>query len=76
MMIREPPMTEKIPLQERFSAERLVSDLRKKGLSSHWFPDTDSLLAHLLSGIRKGDMVLIMSNGGFDNLHQRLLAAI
>ena len=31
MMIREPPMTEKIPVGDRFSSQRLVSDLQAKG---------------------------------------------
>ena len=76
MMIRVPPMMEKIPLEERFSAEQLVSDLGKRGLEAHFFEDTDLLLASLLTIAKAGDMVLIMSNGGFDNLHQRLLEAI
>ena len=76
MVIREPPMLEKIPMAERFSAEQLVSDLGKKGLEAHCFSDTDSLLTYLLSEVKAGDMVLIMSNGGFDNLHQRLLDAL
>ena len=76
MMIREPSMVEKIPVEERFSVGQLVSDLGTKGLEARCFADTDSLLTSLLSGSRAGDIVLIMSNGGFDNLHQRLLKAI
>jgi UDP-N-acetylmuramate: L-alanyl-gamma-D-glutamyl-meso-diaminopimelate ligase len=76
IMIRDPPMMEKIPLAERFSAGQLVSDLEKRGLEAHRFEDTDLLLASLRVMAREGDMVLIMSNGGFDNLHQRLLKAI
>ena len=76
IMIREPAMMEKIPMAERFSAEQLVSDLGKRELEAHCFADTDLLLAYLLSETKAGDMVLIISNGGFDNLHQRLLTAI
>lgn len=76
MMIREPAMMEKIPMVERFSAEQLVTDLGKRELEAHCFADTDLLLKYLLSRIKTGDMVLIMSNGGFDNLHQRLLNAL
>ena len=76
MMIREPGMIESIPVSERFSAAQLVSDLDKRGLEGHCFADTDLLLENLLSRIKSGDMVLIMSNGGFDNLHQRFLNAI
>jgi len=30
----------------------------------------------LVTEARSGDVILIMSNGGFDNLHQRLLKAL
>ena len=76
MMIREPAMMEKIPMAERFSAKQLVSDLGKRGLEAHCFADTDLLLGNLLSRVKAGDMVLIMSNGGFDDLHQRFLSAM
>lgn len=38
--------------------------------------NADALLPVLLADIRPGDIVLIMSNGGFDNIHQRLLDAL
>lgn len=40
------------------------------------FQTTDDLLQQLLKTIQSGDHVLIMSNGGFENLHQRLLNAL
>ncbi len=76
MMIREPPMVEKIPPGERFSSRELIFQLTKKGLKAYAFEETDSLLRKLLSSIEKGDVILIMSNGGFDNLHQRLLESL
>jgi len=39
-------------------------------------PDIDALLRRLDAELRSGDQVLIMSNGGFGGLHQRLLAAL
>jgi UDP-N-acetylmuramate: L-alanyl-gamma-D-glutamyl-meso-diaminopimelate ligase len=38
--------------------------------------DTDSMIAWLLANARTGDHVVIMSNGGFEGLHQRLLSAL
>ncbi|WP_028988976.1 UDP-N-acetylmuramate:L-alanyl-gamma-D-glutamyl-meso-diaminopimelate ligase [Thermithiobacillus tepidarius DSM 3134] len=38
--------------------------------------DLDGLQAALLAELRPGDHVLIMSNGGFGGLHERLLAAL
>jgi len=73
ILIREPPDLKKVPEGERFSSAQLVRDLQNKGLKAHYFPDTDSILADLRGRLRPGDVVLIMSNGGFDNIHERLL---
>jgi len=73
IMIPEPPLMEKIPVEERFSSRQLVSDLSKRGLAASYFENTELLLNTLVTEARSGDVILIMSNGGFDNLHQRLL---
>jgi UDP-N-acetylmuramate: L-alanyl-gamma-D-glutamyl-meso-diaminopimelate ligase len=39
-------------------------------------PSIDALLARLIAELKSGDQVLIMSNGGFGGLHQRLLEAL
>src|SRR5687768_8777765 len=38
--------------------------------------DTDSMITWLLANARNGDHIVIMSNGGFEGLHQRLLSAL
>jgi len=76
IMLPKPPMTEKIPPDERFSSPKLVKDLTSKGLNAVYCPNTHDLIQHLLSEGRKGDVILIMSNGGFDNLIDRLLESM
>jgi UDP-N-acetylmuramate: L-alanyl-gamma-D-glutamyl-meso-diaminopimelate ligase len=72
--IREPSMIAKIPPSERFSSRRLVEDLQQRGKSAHYFPNTDAILDFMASyDVQPGDLVLVMSNGGFDNIHDRLL---
>ncbi len=71
--IRKPPLLEKIPVPERFSSETLVADLNRRGLAAHYFPDTDTIIDFLIAEAQAGDVILIMSNGGFDNIHDRLL---
>ena len=71
--IRKPPLLKKIPCGQRFSSEQLVEDLNNRGKNAHYFPDTDAILDFLLATARPGDHILIMSNGGFDNIHERLL---
>lgn len=40
------------------------------------FDDTEAIIQHLTREARTGDHILIMSNGGFDNIHQRLVDAL
>lgn len=76
IMIPEPPMKDKIPLEERFSSAGLVEDLNRKGLSAFYFADTALLLEEILRRSRAGDVVLFMSNGSFDDLPDRMLARL
>ena len=39
-------------------------------------PDTQQIIDDLLKNCRQGDQVVIMSNGGFDGIHQRLIQAM
>ena len=40
------------------------------------FDDIDQLVAAIVIASQPGDHVLIMSNGGFGGIHERLLAAL
>lgn len=71
--VRQPPMLEKIPVDERFSSRRLIEDLQARGNSARYFSDTDAIIEDLAQNARSEDVILIMSNGGFDNIHIRLL---
>ena len=74
--IRKPPLLEKIPQGERFSSRKLVADLVSRGKDAHFFETTEEIIDFLKKAARPGDLVLIMSNGGFDNIHERLLEAL
>ncbi len=74
--ICNPAVKKQIPENERFSPEKLVEDINALGVEAHHFPDVNRLLSFLPSRLIPEDLVLIMSNGGFDNIHDRLLDAI
>jgi UDP-N-acetylmuramate: L-alanyl-gamma-D-glutamyl-meso-diaminopimelate ligase len=76
VFLREPPQAEDIPPAERFSSARLAEALGGRGIPARAFPHTDALLEALLAELAPGDLCLIMSNGGFDDLHARLLQAL
>lgn len=71
--IPPPPLLDKIPPQKRFSSHKLVQDLKKRGKTAHFFPDSDAIIDFLVQAARPGDTLVIMSNGGFDNIHDRIL---
>ncbi|MGB5986613.1 MAG: UDP-N-acetylmuramate:L-alanyl-gamma-D-glutamyl-meso-diaminopimelate ligase [Desulfobacterales bacterium] len=73
VLIREPSRLDKIPVAERLRAADLVADIRELGTPAHFFADSEGILDFLVDEARPGDLVLVMSNGGFDNIHQRLL---
>jgi UDP-N-acetylmuramate: L-alanyl-gamma-D-glutamyl-meso-diaminopimelate ligase len=73
ILIPEPPLMETIPKADQFSSSRLVEDIKKRGLKAFYSPNTEHLLGAILRVVRNGDVVLIMSNGSFDHLIERLL---
>jgi UDP-N-acetylmuramate: L-alanyl-gamma-D-glutamyl-meso-diaminopimelate ligase len=61
---------------ERLSAEQLVDDLRRSGQHARHVPDVDDIITTIVAEHRPGDIVLVMSNGGFGGIHRRLLQAL
>ena len=74
--IRKPPLLSKIPEAEQFSSRQLVADLLARGKDAHYFEDTEAIIEFLEGEAAAGDVILVMSNGGFDNIHERLLALL
>ena len=77
ILLREPlPLADFDP-EDLFSSARLVQDLRDKhDLTAMAFATTEEILDYLATLLQKGDVVAILSNGGFDNIHTRLIKQI
>ncbi|MDK9709170.1 MAG: UDP-N-acetylmuramate:L-alanyl-gamma-D-glutamyl-meso-diaminopimelate ligase [Desulforhopalus sp.] len=74
VLLREPLPIDGLSADELFSSERLANDLvNERNLTAEALPETDAILKRLISLLRQGDVVAILSNGGFDNIHERLL---
>jgi len=65
-----------LPDEERLSPEQLVSELKTKGVDARFIPQTDDIVTALARDTHAGDLVVIMSNGGFDDIHRKLLDAL
>lgn len=73
VLVKEPDPLPNLPEEERFSAGKLVSDLCRRGVAADYFADTDAILQYLDAHVQAGDVIAILSNGGFDDIHVRLL---
>jgi UDP-N-acetylmuramate: L-alanyl-gamma-D-glutamyl-meso-diaminopimelate ligase len=65
-----------LPPDERLSEDRLIDDLRREGVAARHLPDAAAIVDVVATEARAGDLVVIMSNGGFGGIHRRLLDAL
>jgi UDP-N-acetylmuramate: L-alanyl-gamma-D-glutamyl-meso-diaminopimelate ligase len=65
-----------LPEEERLSTDQLVADLKAAGKDARYIPKVDDIVALVAKHAREGDLVVVMSNGGFDDIHQKLLTAL
>jgi UDP-N-acetylmuramate: L-alanyl-gamma-D-glutamyl-meso-diaminopimelate ligase len=64
---------DKIPPEGRLDPERVVACIRERGGEAHYIPEVDAIVEFIAENSRAGDVVLVMSSGGFYGIHQKLL---
>jgi len=64
---------EKVPEENRLDPAQLVRDLRLKGKAAEFIPTSDEIVERVGPQLQSGDLVCILSSGGFGSLHQKLL---
>jgi UDP-N-acetylmuramate: L-alanyl-gamma-D-glutamyl-meso-diaminopimelate ligase len=65
-----------LPDDQRLSAEQLIADLDAAGVDARYIPRVDDIVHAVSRDAKSGDLVVVMSNGGFENIHKRLLDAL
>jgi UDP-N-acetylmuramate: L-alanyl-gamma-D-glutamyl-meso-diaminopimelate ligase len=61
---------------ERFSARELAGALAARGTNAVAIDGVDAIVTHVATESRAGDVVLVMSNGDFGGIWEKLLAAL
>jgi UDP-N-acetylmuramate: L-alanyl-gamma-D-glutamyl-meso-diaminopimelate ligase len=67
---------EKVPPGERLSEEALVAGITGAGGRGLFIPEVDGIVDHLCQELREGDVVVLLSNGGFGGIARRLPEAL
>ena len=66
----------KVPEAERLSEGDLVASIRRAGTPADLIPTVPEIVAHLERDLQGGDRVVVLSNGGFGQIHERLIEAL
>ena len=61
---------------QMLDTERLIEDIRQSGPTAYALAGADEIVNHLLPQLEAGDVVAVMSNGGFGGIHDKLLAKL
>ena len=65
-----------LPESERLSETELVDALRRQEVKARHLPTVDAIVDAVSKEARDGDLVVVMSNGGFGGIHHKLLDAL
>jgi UDP-N-acetylmuramate: L-alanyl-gamma-D-glutamyl-meso-diaminopimelate ligase len=75
-VIIAPVFRSTLPESERLSVPALVRDLNARGTSAREAESLDDIINGIVREHRDGDLVVLMSNGGFGGIHRKLLQAL
>ncbi len=68
--------SEAIPEAERLEPEQVIAALRARGVAAVMCTDADAIVAEVAPRMRTGDVVAILSNGGFGDIYTKLPQAL
>lgn len=67
---------QRIPDAERLHPEDVVAALNAAGTMAHLLPDANAIVNGIAPELAAGDVVAILSNGGFDGIYEKLPARL
>ncbi|MED5495915.1 MAG: UDP-N-acetylmuramate:L-alanyl-gamma-D-glutamyl-meso-diaminopimelate ligase [Verrucomicrobiota bacterium] len=76
VVVAEVARLEQVPPEERLNPAQLMADIRTAGVEADYLPTADEIVAHVVPQAQPGDILCVLSNGGFDNIHHKLIDAL
>jgi UDP-N-acetylmuramate: L-alanyl-gamma-D-glutamyl-meso-diaminopimelate ligase len=67
---------EQIPENERLNPEAVVQAIAKSGRPAFYEQNANTIVDRIVPMLQSQDVVAVFSNGGFDNIHEKLLARL
>ncbi|MEO7191415.1 MAG: UDP-N-acetylmuramate:L-alanyl-gamma-D-glutamyl-meso-diaminopimelate ligase [Vicinamibacterales bacterium] len=72
-VILAPVFRSTLPDADRLNVDELVAEVNKGGRHARQIAGVPAIVETIAAEAREGDLVVIMSNGGFDGIHDKLL---
>ncbi len=66
----------KVAAEERLDEDLLQQEISAQGTDCYFAKSVDDIVAHVVTHVHPGDVLLVMSNGGFGGIHGKLLSAL
>ena len=76
VIISEVPNPEKVPDGELLDVESVIENLSSKGKEAFIGLSSDDIVNKLIPLTSSGDTIVVLSNGGFGEIHDKLLEAL
>jgi len=67
---------EAVPARERLDAAAVIADLNRNGRQARLIANADEIVVAIAPELRSGDVVAILSNGGFGGIYEKLPARL
>jgi UDP-N-acetylmuramate: L-alanyl-gamma-D-glutamyl-meso-diaminopimelate ligase len=68
--------SEAVPVNERLELAELAADIQKHGRRARLAADADAIVEMISPELRSGDVVAVLSNGGFGGIYEKLPARL
>ena len=73
VLVAEIARLDQVPPEERLNPEQLMEDIQSKGTDAYYLPTANDIVSYIIPQTQPGDILCVLSNGGFENIHQKLL---
>ncbi|HEY6110972.1 MAG TPA: UDP-N-acetylmuramate:L-alanyl-gamma-D-glutamyl-meso-diaminopimelate ligase [Chthoniobacterales bacterium] len=67
---------EQIPEEQRLNPTAVVKEIADSGRPAFYEPNADAIVERITPLLQAKDVVVVFSNGGFDNIHEKLLTTL
>src|SRR5256885_4312370 len=64
---------DQLPEDQRLRPEEMVKEISSNGRPAFYEKNADAIVDRIVPLLQKQDVVVVFSNGGFDNIHEKLL---